>query len=328
MRRLHIVLIRVAVGASVTVTSHAFADGTDPAGADALFQVGRAAADRGDWETACPKFAESQRLDPAPGTLLNLADCEEHVGHVATASEHFREALDQLPAGDDRIDFAKQHVAALAPRVPHLSIFLAANAPFDTTILRDDVQVGRASLGVPLPLDPGQHALTVSAAGRPPAHYVVKLAEGQASRIDVAPGAAPDEPEAEASPPQQAPTTPVSPAAAQISPEQRRTLAYVIGGAGAASLLVSIVTGFMALGAKGTMSEHCTASNACDSTGMDAASSGRTFSTISTIAFLAGAAGVGVGGYFFVTSSDSGQAATTASRSAPRGVGLAIGGRF
>ena len=63
----------------------AMADTRDPAAAEALFEAGRQAATRGDWTTACPKFAESQRLDPAPGTLLNLADCEEHLGHLASA---------------------------------------------------------------------------------------------------------------------------------------------------------------------------------------------------------------------------------------------------
>src|SRR5688572_21714651 len=40
----------------------------DPIGAEALFRQGRAAADEGDFQTACAKFAESQRLDPSAGT--------------------------------------------------------------------------------------------------------------------------------------------------------------------------------------------------------------------------------------------------------------------
>ncbi len=97
----------------------AFAEG-DPAVADALFRKGREAAEKGDWATACPKFAESQRLDPAPGTLLNLADCEEHTGQLATSYEHFKTAVETMAPNDDRIPFAKQHMAAVEKKVPHL----------------------------------------------------------------------------------------------------------------------------------------------------------------------------------------------------------------
>ena len=58
----------------------AFADTPD---ADTLFRQGRASAEAGDYPHACVAFTESFRLEPALGTLLNLADCEEHVGRVA-----------------------------------------------------------------------------------------------------------------------------------------------------------------------------------------------------------------------------------------------------
>src|SRR5450755_3617279 len=98
--RLCTTLTVFALSMSAWGSSTARADAHDPAAAEALFRDGRAAAQRGDWETACPKLRESQRLDPAAGTLLNLADCEEHRGKVATAWQLFRQVVDSLPAND------------------------------------------------------------------------------------------------------------------------------------------------------------------------------------------------------------------------------------
>src|SRR5512136_2811036 len=76
----------------------------DPAAAEVLFREGRKLVAANDFAAACPKFAESQRLDPAVGTLLNWAACEEHVGKLASAWQRWKEALDALPPGDDRIE--------------------------------------------------------------------------------------------------------------------------------------------------------------------------------------------------------------------------------
>ena len=85
----------------------------------------------------------------------------------------------------------------------------------------------------------------------------------------------------------------------------RKTTAYWIGGAGAASLTVGLVTGAMVIGKKGTISDHCDASGACDDAGLSAASSGKTLATVSTVTTVLGLAGLGVGAYFLLTPGDS-----------------------
>ncbi|HEX5098164.1 MAG TPA: hypothetical protein VFV94_01635, partial [Polyangiaceae bacterium] len=53
--------------------------------AEALMAAGKVAE-------ACPRYAESQKLDPQLGTLLHLADCLEKKGQTASAWAAFRDA--------------------------------------------------------------------------------------------------------------------------------------------------------------------------------------------------------------------------------------------
>jgi tetratricopeptide (TPR) repeat protein len=92
------------------------ADGPDSASAEALFREGRTAAEAGHYALACSKFEDSYRIEPAPGTLLNLGDCEENQGHLTRALEHFRQLRDQLPATDDRKPIAAARARAIEQR--------------------------------------------------------------------------------------------------------------------------------------------------------------------------------------------------------------------
>ena len=64
------------------------AQGTNKVAAEALFEDGRRLVAAGSFTEACPKFADSERLDPSPGTLLNLASCYEKL--VRTKRVHQR----------------------------------------------------------------------------------------------------------------------------------------------------------------------------------------------------------------------------------------------
>jgi hypothetical protein len=81
-RTLRIAVILLLSSARVPAQSADRAN--DSATAEALFAAGREAIRRGDYQAACPMFAESNRLDPAVGTVLNLAICEEHLGQLAS----------------------------------------------------------------------------------------------------------------------------------------------------------------------------------------------------------------------------------------------------
>src|SRR5690242_9793251 len=79
----------------VVLLSASVARADDKATADRLFDEGRAAMAAKDYASACPKLEESQRLDPALGTLLNIGLCYEGQGRVASALAVWREAEEQ-----------------------------------------------------------------------------------------------------------------------------------------------------------------------------------------------------------------------------------------
>ena len=58
--------------------------------------------------------------DPAAGTLFNLADCEERTGKLASAWQHYKQAAEQFPAGDERVAVANEHATKLEKRAPKL----------------------------------------------------------------------------------------------------------------------------------------------------------------------------------------------------------------
>ena len=61
------------------------ASAADPATATMLFNEGRRLVSAGHYPEACPKFEESERLDPGIGTQFNLADCYQHIDRFASA---------------------------------------------------------------------------------------------------------------------------------------------------------------------------------------------------------------------------------------------------
>ncbi len=292
--------------ATILATVPCRADGLDPAQALVLFKQGRTALGNRDYEAAWTAFDESSRLDPRVGTLLNLADCEEHLGRLARAYAHWQQAIDRARLdGDKRLDFLSQRLAALDPRVPRLKITRGSATPASATIRRDQTDVGDASVGQEIPVDPGHHEIEVSADGFATKRYAVDLDEGGRASIEVELDA--PAPRVVAAP---APVPREAPASATPAPfwTTQRTVALACGAVGAAGIAVGVVSGITAFAKKNDAlgTAGCTSTGACESPGaVSQWSSARvqagTAATVSTAGSIVGGVALATGAILWLT---------------------------
>jgi hypothetical protein len=284
-------LAGVVLALSLLINARAKADDTrDPAAAEELFRQGRTASEKNDFSTACAKFRESNRLDPAVGTVFNIADCEEKLGRLATSWTLFQEVVQRLPADDNRRAIAERRARTLEPRVPKLSIHLGHSDRSAVTVRRDGVSLGSASLDTALPVDPGEHVVTVDAPGTQSAEFRTRVAEGQQATLEVTIGA--PLPAADRTGPS-GQTSLATPSGAN------HTAAYVVGGVGVAGLLTGAIAGVLVLSHKSTVNSECNGKE-CSQAGIDAAHSGKTLGLVSSIGFVTGAVGLGAATYLFL----------------------------
>jgi hypothetical protein len=232
---------------AMAVPRSSAAAASDPgAQAEALFVAAKKLMAAGDYANACPKLAESQRLDPGSGTLAALAACDEHEGRTATAWSEFKDliAAAQAASRPDREEFARRHVAQLEPLLSHLTITVSAAARDIPNLLvqRDGIPVGAPSWGLAFPIDAGDHVVEAIAPGHKT--WSVHVAIGtsaDAQSVDIPP---PEVVEIAAAHPVE--QTPPSIVAASGGSSQK-TVAFTVGGIGIALLGAGSYFGIQAI---------------------------------------------------------------------------------
>ena len=148
----------------------AFAQGADAATAEALFEQGKQLLRAGNAAAACPKLAESQRIDPSTGTLLALAMCHEADGKLASAWAEFI-AVEARARNEGRLDreqAAHTRARALKPRLSTLEIRVPGEVAAlpGLEVRRDGAVQGSGAWNVVVPIDGGEHVIEVSAPGK------------------------------------------------------------------------------------------------------------------------------------------------------------------
>lgn len=251
--------------------------------ADQLFAEGKALM-ASNLIQACDKFDQSLRENPAAlGTLLNVALCDEKLGRVASAVAHFSEARDRAKEQNlpEHERAAVEHIAKLAPEVPHVTVALAEPLP-GATVLLDDRVVPLDQLAE-IAVDPGERVVVVSAPQRLP--YRTRLTITPSARLQVA----------------------VPPLARSITvTSSRRRIGQITTIAGAAAIGTGIGLGLYAWHLyDGQYPDHCTKADGgdhCDADGLRNTDRARSIGTVGTVVGIAGVVAAGVGAYLWLRS--------------------------
>jgi len=274
------------------------AQGQNTAAAEALFDKGVEEMQAGRYATGCPALEESYRLDPMPGALYALAECDMKWGKLATAVARYQDYLGVVwrlegrarTRHEQRAAEVREEIARLAPQVPKLTLVLPKDAPAGTVVKRNGVELKGASLGTALPVDPGEHVVSVQAPGGKEQEIRVKVEPGDRKRVELV-AEMPRQPEEPLRPAPVIQQKPSSGDAPEAPEKPDRTLAWVFGGVGAAGVAVGSVTGVLVLGRKNKVTEECDGA-ACTAEGKAAADSGRDLAMVSNVGFAVGVAGV------------------------------------
>ena len=275
----------------------------EEAAAEALFLEAKRLSAEGKFAEACPKFAESNKLDRGAGTLIHLGDCYEKNHQTASAWAAYREASSAAQAlgRSDWEKLASARAAALEPKLAKLTIRVVEPAD-KIEVSRDGSHTSPASWGVAIPVDVGTHVVQASAPGRKPFKTSVAInRDGDRDEVVV-------------------PKLDPQPAGAAVSGSSarsdaahpdgggssQRTIGFVVGGIGMAGLAVGAITGLIAIGKNNDSKKECPNAGACPSNdAVDNADGARQLGTISTIAFIAGGVSAALGTVLVLTAPSS-----------------------
>jgi hypothetical protein len=290
--------------------------------AERLFREGRAALKQEVYDVACVKLAESERLEPAVGTLLNLAVCFEKREQRAAAWSAYRDALElaRESDSDDAQRFARQQIATLEADLVRVTLVSPPSPPPGMSLALDGTPLAAERWQRPLALELGVHVIEATAPGRRPWSRTVVALQGGTERVVVIQPPAlltePGRPSLGAQPPAPQPRSP--------SVFQAR---WVVPGAIAlVGLAATAYFGASAASAWQTRRAHCPG-HACDSTAVDASERAARFARLADVSAVVTATAAVTSVYFGIGWSHE-RSAAFATRRAHLTPVVQVGGSF
>jgi len=268
----------------------------------------------GDWAGALALLKEVAAVKPTPQVRFNIALCEERLGLLVAALGDYELAGSDAQA--QKADQVRQEVDArlesLKTRVPRVVVKRGEGAD-SATISLDGVPLGDSVLNSPLPVDPGPHVVEGASAGFLPFKQAFRVAEQQTATIEVKLELEPVKRQSAVPPPAAPPS------------QTMRTVGFVVGGAGIASLIASGTMFYLRHTTISDLDKQCGPDrSSCPDSAQSAIDRGELYTTLGNVTLAVGALGLGVGATLVVIGGRSNTRATVGI--APGAVGANAGG--
>ncbi len=179
----------VLAASSVAAPASAQSD-EQRASARALATEGSAAFNEGRYKDAADLFARAESLVHAPPHLLFQARSYAKTGQFVKARETYMKVVkEQLPANApqafrDAQTSAHDELRGVEPKIARLTIQVTGGQDAkDLTVSVDGNPVPSVMIGIPQPVDPGQHSVTAVATGKRAQPQSVTLKDGERSAV-------------------------------------------------------------------------------------------------------------------------------------------------
>jgi hypothetical protein len=259
------------------------------------FRRGIALEAAGDWEGALRVFKGVALVKSTPQVRFHIAQAEERTGDIVAALGSYR--LASYEATEGKIKDVKiasdAAIKNLEPKIPKLTLQRGAGAAVAKVTL-DGRELGPATVGAPISVNPGPHHVEASAPGRETITADFNLGAGEVKELSLV------LPQAKAAP--VAAITPVTDEPRSEAPEpppktsKVKIAGFIFGGAGIAALGVSGVFFGIRQSSISKLQKDCGPDGqSCPASDLSTKNNGQMAATVSEATFIGGAAALGLG---------------------------------
>lgn len=247
-----------------------------------------------------PLFRKAYAIYPnGLGSLRNVAECEELLGHFASSRRAWLDISRALitMAPDPKYDGwdkeAEDAAARLKPRVASFVVDVyvksskgeeLANDSTGVELFINGASVGTSLAGTPIERDPGSYRVRAQLKDAQPVEQIVELHAGENPHVTMRLVRA-DKAVVVTPPPREPEDT----------GKTRRTIGWILTGVGGAALVGGGVTFLVRQSAESDLDAKCPSHAGCDPSLKDTVDRGRTMSTLTSILLPVGVVAAGVG---------------------------------